>query len=357
MNVIERVGRRVDAFQQRHTPSSFVFGVVKKYGDDNGGNLSVLLSYAMFTTVFPLLLLLVTVLAVVLAHSAPARHAVLNSTFGQFPLVGKQLASNIHVLQKGTPFGFVVGIVGLVYGSTGLAGAGLYVMEQVWNIPAVVRPNYLTRMTRSLVFLAVLGAGLLVTTLLASFGTFGRHNLWLGALAEVLAAVVNVAIYLAAFRALTPRQVATRQLVPGSIFSGIVWTVLQAFGGYVIGHYLKGDNATYGAFGTVLGLLAWIYIGAEVTVYGAELNAVIAHRLWPRSIVQPPLTAADQKALTMIVTQDRRRPEQDVATHVHGRPMTEDEFRRSGYRSDNTVVGARKRAGPDGEDERAPRTG
>ena len=58
-------------------------------------------------------------------------------------------------------------------------------------------------------------------------------------------------------------------------------------------HFLHSDSV-YGVFGTVLGLLAWIYLAVEVTVYCAEINVVLARRLWPRSIVQPPLTEADR---------------------------------------------------------------
>lgn len=343
MNPIERAFRRVDAFQQRHTASSFVFGVMKKYGDDNGGSLTVQLTYAMFTTVFPLLLLLVTVLSIVLADDASARQAVLHSTFTQFPVVGTELGRNIHVLKRSSAFGLVIGITGLVYGSTGLAGAGLYTMEQVWNIPGAVRPNYVTRMARSLIFLVVLAVGLVVTTVLSSFGTFGRHNVWLGIASEIVAGLVNVGLYCAAFRVLTPKQVAFRRLVPGAVLAGVIWTVLQALGGYVVGHYLKDDNAVYGTFATVLGLVAWIYIGAEVTVYAAEMNTVIARRLWPRGMVQPPLTKADQVSIALQATQNQRRPEQEVVTKVRGRPMSQDEYRDAGHRVDESEVGTIRR--------------
>lgn len=344
LNPIERTLRRVDALQQSHRAPGFVFGVMKKYGDDNGGSLAVQLTYSLFVTLFPLLLLLETVLALVLANDPSSQSAVLHSTFGQFPIVGKQLAQNIHVVRRNSAFGIAVGILGLVYGSTGLAGAGLYSMSQIWSIPGAIRPSYVTRLLRSLLFLAVLGLGVLVTTFLASFGTFGRHNFWLGIAAEVVAALANVGLYTAIFRTLTPKQIETKWLVPGAVFGGIVWTILQALGGYVVGHYLRDDNAVYGMFGVVLGLIAWLYLGAQVTLYAAELNTVIARRLWPRGLIQPPLTDADQRALTLQAVINQRRPEQEVITRVRGRPMAQGEFLATGRVLDPDVVATERRA-------------
>jgi YihY family inner membrane protein len=331
--------RRIDGAQQRRTVPAFVFGVMKKFGDDNAGALTVQVTYSMFVTIFPLLLILVTVLGLVLADDPSARHRVLNSALADFPIVGQQLGHNLHTLRRGSVFGLVVGVIGLVYGSTGLAQAGLYSMEQIWNIPSAIRPNYLTRMARSLIFLGVLAVGLVLTTALAGFGTFGRHNFWLGALGELLALLANVGFYLAAFRTLTPKQVSLRALVPGVLVGGCAWTVLQALGGYVVGHDLKGASAVYGMFGLVLGLIAWIYLAVEITLYAAELNTVIFYRLWPRSMVQPPLTEADQRSLALQATQNQRRPEQVVVTRFRSRPMTQDEYRRRGYEIDEESPG------------------
>ena len=76
-------------------------------------------------------------------------------------------------------------------------------------------------------------------------------------------------------------------------------------------HFLHSDSL-YGVFGTVLGLLAWIYLAVQVTVYSAEINVVLARRLWPRSIVQPPLTEADRASMALQALQNQRRPEQHV---------------------------------------------
>jgi YihY family inner membrane protein len=313
VNPIEKVVRRIDAFQQRHTATSVTFGVMKKFGDDNAGTLVTNLAYSAFVALFPLLLVLVTVLGLVLADNPSARTTILNSTLSQFPLIGQQLGHNVHSLHRSSMVGLVIGLVGLVWGSTGLAQSGLFAMAQIWNLPGPDRPNFVKRLGRSGLFLAVLGVGVLVTTAVASFGTFGRHNVALGGLAEVVAVAVNIGVFFLAFRVLTPKAVETRRLWPGAVIGGVGWTILQAVGGYLVGHDLRNDGALYGTFGLVLGLLAFVYLSAELTIYAAEVNTVLADRLWPRGMVQPPLTEADQRSMAYQATQNQRRPEQDVS--------------------------------------------
>jgi uncharacterized BrkB/YihY/UPF0761 family membrane protein len=146
MNPVERAIRRVDGAQQRHKPSAFLFGVVKKYGDDNGGVLVANLAYSAFASVFPLLLILVTVLVQVASADPAIERQVTGAVERQFPLVGHQLAGNIHALHRSTLAGLVVGLLLLLWGCTGLAQAGLFTMEQVWNLPGPARPGYLPRL-------------------------------------------------------------------------------------------------------------------------------------------------------------------------------------------------------------------
>ena len=58
MNPIERGVRTIDSWQQRHRVPGFIFGVIKKFGDDQAGNLVALLTYFAFLATFPLLLAL-----------------------------------------------------------------------------------------------------------------------------------------------------------------------------------------------------------------------------------------------------------------------------------------------------------
>ena len=312
MNPVERAIRKVDATQQRYTPTAFVFGVVKKYGDDNGGVLASNLAYSAFVSMFPLLLVLVTILGLVVAGHPAIRTDVLTAVANQVPLLGHTLTGNVHTLQRSSKIGLIVGLIVLVYGATGLAQAGLFTMEQVWNLPGPARPGYVQRLGRAVLFLGLLGVGVIVTTALSSLTIYLRHKgFWFELLIDVITAAFSAGMYLGAFRALTPKGVPTRNLLPGAITGGVLWTVLQVLGAYLIHHFLHSDSV-YGVFATVLGLLAWIYLAVEITVYSAEINVVLARRLWPRSIVQPPLTEADRASMALQALQNQRRPEQHI---------------------------------------------
>jgi YihY family inner membrane protein len=319
MNPVERAVRRIDATQQRYTPTAFVFGVVKKYGDDNGGVLVSNLAYSAFLSLFPLLLVLVTILGLVASVNLSFRAQVLNAVAGQVPLIGHQLTDNVQQLKRSSVIGLIVGVIGLIWGASGLAQAGLFTMEQAWNLPGPVRPGFVQRLGRAGLFLCLLGGGVIVTTGLAGLTTYSHNGLAFKVPIEVVTAAFNAGMYLGAFRALTPKGVPTRKLLPGAITGGIGWTVLQVLGTYLVHHFLHSDSV-YGVFGTVLGLLAWITLAVEVTVYSAEVNVVLARRLWPRSIVQPPLTEADRASMALQALQNQRRPEQHVEVTFDDRP-------------------------------------
>ena len=319
MNPVERVIRRVDATQQRSTPGAFVFAVTKKYGDDNGGVLVSNLAFSTFRALFPLLLILVTVLGLAASVDAGFRQDVINAVAHQIPEVGTQVTGNVHQLRRSSVIGLIIGLIGLVWGATGLAQAGLFTMAQVWNLPGPARPGYVQRLGRALEFLGVLGLGVILTTLLASLNTYGKKAVIFVILAEVAAALVNVGMYLIAFRVLTPKGVPTQKLIPGAVIGGIAWTLLQILGTYLVHHYVRSGSA-YGVFGTVLGLVAYIYLAIEITVYAAEINVVLARRLWPRSIVQPPLTEADRASMALQALQNQRREEQHIEVSFHDRP-------------------------------------
>jgi uncharacterized BrkB/YihY/UPF0761 family membrane protein len=314
VNPIEKIVHRIDAVQRSHRTPSFVFGVIKKFGDDSAGNLAALIAYYGFLSLFPLLLVLTTLLGLFFAHDAALQNRILHSTLHQFPIVGQQLAGphGVRSLRSGSVVGLIVGLLGLLWGSFGVSQSAQRAMAEVWNIPAVDRPGYLPRLGRSIAFLALLGIDVVSTTILAGVVTIGHGALWFQVLAALVGLAVNAGLYWAGFRILTPKSVATGLLIPGAIVAGIGWTILQYIGTLLVGHTLRHASQTYGFFAYVLGLISFLYLAAELTVYAAEVNVVKARHLYPRSIAPPPLTAADDAVLRAVATQGERRFEHQV---------------------------------------------
>ncbi len=298
---------RADRFQRRHPWAGFPLGVLYKFLDDQGGYLAALITYYGFLSLFPLLLLLVTILGFVLEGDPSLQHRVVASALSQFPIIGTQISQDVGSVRGSAP-ALGVGIVGTLYGGLGVAQAGQNAMNTVWAVPRHRRPNPITSRVRSLGLLAILGTGVIVTTVLsgaASSGTaFGLH---LGAAGKTLAlagsVAANGALFTVAFRVLTARHVGIRVVLPGALVAAVGWQILQSVGTYYLGHTLKHAKETYGLFGIVLGLVGWIYLEALLVVLCAELNVVRERRLWPRSLLTPftdqvSLTPADRATYT-----------------------------------------------------------
>jgi YihY family inner membrane protein len=277
----------VDAFdewQQRHRATAMPAAVIRKFSDDQAGRLAGLIAYSSFMAVFPLLLVLLTGLGVVLHGDKHLQDDILNSAVRQFPVVGSDLTNSVHQLSTGNAFGLCIGLLWLIYGALRLSRSAQAMMASVWGIGRDELPGFWPRVLRGVGFLAVLGVGFIVAGALAglgAFGGFGGYSVWIGLVGSL---AVNIAMYWCAFRILVELPPPDRNYWPGSLFAGSFWTILQFAGAQLVAHQLKHLSALYGTFATVLGLMWWLSIGATVSVYGAELNAVVTRRLWPRSL-------------------------------------------------------------------------
>jgi uncharacterized BrkB/YihY/UPF0761 family membrane protein len=200
-------------------------------------------------------------------------------------------------------------------------------MAEIWNIPGRQRPRFWARQVRGLLLLVVFAVGLGAVSVLTWLGSYGGRAVAVALANLVAAAVVNVGLFLLAFRVLTPQQIPTRQLLAGALVAGVAWQALQAVGGYLVDHYLRHTSQVYGVFAIVLGLLFWLYLGARLTLYAAELNVVAARQLWPRSLLQPPPANTNPPASAVdLANQQERQPAQatrvDVTADRHAHQPT-----------------------------------
>jgi membrane protein len=296
----------LDRFQRRHTSLAFPLAVARKFGDDRAGNLAAVLVYNAFLAIFPLLLLLVTILGVVLKSNPDLQDRLIDAALTDFPTIGEDLRRSIKSL-SGSGLGFVVGIAGTLYGSLGVATALQHALNSIWLVPLRDRPGFPWNLLRSLAIIVFGGVGFLLATTMAGFlgaaGFMGAHLAALG-----LSVLLNIGVFWCVFRLATASVVTWADLFLGALISAIASAVLQQVGGYIIAQNLSRTTALYGFFALVLGLLAWMMVQATVTLYGAEVTVVYRRRLWPRGLTSPPFTEADQRLHTAYPDIERRDP-------------------------------------------------
>jgi membrane protein len=301
--------RRLDRRQQQNPRVAFVAAVIKKFSDDQAGQLAALIAYYGFVTMFPLLLVLVTVLGFVLQGNPDLQRQILDGTLGQFPLVADQL--KLHSL-TGSGVGLSVGVIGSLLAGLGITGATQAAFDRIWYVPLRGRPNFVIARLRGLGRLVLLGTLFVLGTTAAGFVGTSSHSA-----PEVIAAVafafaINIGLFMTAFKVLTEADVGWRDLLPGVIVAAVLWQALQHLGGLYVDHLLKRTGPLYGVFAVVLGLLAWLYLGAQLTMFAAEVNVVRLRALHPRSFFGDPLTDADRRALAEAAKAQNRGDAEDI---------------------------------------------
>ena len=306
---------RFDRFQQRHRVLAFPFAVRQKFAEDQGGFLAAGVTYYAFFSIFPLLLVLVTLLGYALESDPDLQRRVLDSALADFPVIGPQLEDNVHSL-RGSATALAVGIGIAVWAGTGVALALENALDHIWGVPIRRRANPLVARLRALVWIALLGGITLVATVLGSASAFATYGPSARVAALMVSLAASIVVFLAVFRVLTSHRGPWREALPGALVAALAWEVLLALGGYIVDHQLRRASSTYGVFAIVIGLLSWIYLAVGVTLLAAEINVVRARRLWPRSfslISEQPLTTGDADALRQRAGVEERRADEDVS--------------------------------------------
>jgi YihY family inner membrane protein len=294
MKAIQDAMRKFDAIQKSNNFLGFVIGVVKKFGDDQAGYLAALIAYYAFFSLFPLLLAFATLLGFFLEKH---RTSVMQTVEKNFPVLGQSFQLG---QLKGSGIALAIGLVFAVLAGIGVVQAFQYAMDEIWGVPKRKRPNFFVSRLRALIMLAVLGVAIVVATAAAAlpFGFLGS-------------VILNVGIATVAFKVLTVADITWQDVLPGAVFTGVILTLLQTFGALLVTRTLKNAGPTYGSFATVIGLLSFIYLGAQLTLYGAEINVVLKKHLWPRSLVDEP-TPGDEEVFTQRAKIEERRPEENI---------------------------------------------
>ncbi len=308
---VERQVRRADRFQQRHTVTAFPWAVMQKFGNDQAGSKAALMSYYGLFALFPLLLLLTTILGFALKGNPVLHQRLVDSALGNFPVIGSQIRSDVHPLE-GNVTAVVIGLVGTVYGGLGIGFAAQNAMNTVWNIPFSRWPNAWNRYVRTFGVIGLLGVASVSSTVLATVATAVARGPGATVLAVACSVLLNLGLFLLAFMVLTAEPLRPREVAVGAMLATVFWEALQLIGTWYVTRGLRSASPTYGFFAVVITLLSWLYLGSQLTLWAAEINVVLRYRLWPRSVTQPPLTRADRLTLIRLARMQQRRPEEVV---------------------------------------------
>lgn len=296
---LDRLKERVDTFQRGNGFAGFVFGVVKKAGDDKGSQLAALITYYGFFSLFPLLLVAFTILGFVLQGNDSLRNDVASTLQERLPLPGITAES-----LNGSGLALVLGIVLTLWSGLGATQVAQDALNTIWDVPRKKQPNFFKKRLVGLGTLGVIGVGLILATAASSLAGFlGPAAGVGGAAASVL---LNTLVIAGLFKLMVERDLSWTEIRLGAFVGGIGWTVLQLIGSWYTQRLVDNADKTYGTFAVVIGLLSWIYLQSQVFVYAAEVASVSSRRLWPRALVAERPTEADRVVERALV--ERSKP-------------------------------------------------
>ena len=280
--------RALDAAQQRRPRVAFPLAVIKKLSDEGGGQLAGLIAYYAFFSLFPLLLVLVSILGLLIHGDQSLQQEILKSSLASFPVIGNQIRTNVQSLSVGgVPL--VIGIVLALLAGLGVTRAVQTAQDRLWGVQPDARHSWLRTRGRGLALLGVIGTINIATTVLDGLIVAGSPKGALETFGVLIASIaLDFGLFVAVFVLMTSYPARVREILPGAIFATVAWELLQHAGSYLVVHELRHLTATYGLFALVLGTLAWLHLGAQAMLYAVALNVVRARRLWPRPMLGPP---------------------------------------------------------------------
>jgi membrane protein len=261
-------------WRKRSRPFDFLMGAIDGFIRHKTGRHSALLAHYGFLSVFPLFVVMTTILGFVLEGDSTLRKDITDSAFSNIPFIGKQLREDPSKLH-GNAVVLVVGLAAALWAGTKTFVAAQNAMNDIWDVPEAARPNLARSRGRALIAIGVVGLAQVASAVATGIISVSGVS-WLSRILLAIATVaINIGVLVAAYRVLTAQDLTVRQLLPGSIGAGIAFSVLQLIGTTIVQRAIKNASPVYGDFATVIALLSWLSLHAMISLLGAEANAAL----------------------------------------------------------------------------------
>ncbi len=314
---------RIDQAQQSNLKLAIPVATVKKFGEDKSSNLAAMMAFWAFFSIFPLMMAAVTVLGYVLPEEDKKR--VLEQVSGYMPLLDTSTIGGLN----GSVFALVFGLLAALWSGMAVVRITQDAFNSVWEVPQVERPKIVESVKRSVLALCTIGLGLVASTFLIGFVSGSDPTIDLGPLGRILgfaaAIVVDIGLFVLAFRMLTDRAVTTKDVLPGAVFAGVCFWLLQTLSSVIITRHLSSASETYGTFATVITILWWFYLQSQLTLFGAQVNVVLKRKYYPRALLDAPETEADHRVLEDMAQSRQMVAGQDIQSDVGGTEVLDSE--------------------------------
>jgi len=281
---------------------------VRAWLADYAPSMGAALSYYTIFSIAPLLVIVIAIAGLAFGEKA-ASGAIFEQMRG---MVGDSGAIAIQglVASASKPatsiFAAVTGIITLVLGATTVLGELQTALDRIWRAPPA-EPKGWWRLLRGRVLsfsmILVIGFLLLVSLVLSAaivaigdwWGPwFGRMRWLLEALNFVVSFMVVTALFAMIYKVLPRVRIAWRDVWIGAAVTALLFTA----GKFLIGLYIgkSGVSSGFGAAGSVVVLLVWVYYSAQIFLLGAEFTSIYTYRFGSlRGKAPPPAPAIASK--------------------------------------------------------------
>jgi membrane protein len=315
MNFIKQIITAVDNYQRRHTALGFMYAIVKKYGQDNGSYQSSIITYYALLSLFPLLIVFTTVSQLVLRTHHSLHAKVISGLNRYFPIIGNQLQESVHSPKK-AGIALVISLLITLYGARGVASAVQFSINSLWHVPPTKQPSFPKNTIRAFGIIFTAGAGFIVAAVLAGYTAILGHSIEVKVLSTIISMFILWGTFIFLFKLALTGNKPVRSVAVGAGFVAIGIQLLQTLGSTILAHELKSLSNMSDTFALVIALMFWIYLQAEIILYGVEIDVIRHRHLYPRSL-QPPLTDADKQAYTSYAQGRRLTSGESVKVKFH----------------------------------------
>jgi membrane protein len=263
---------------------------VREYLQDDGANLAAALAFSAFFSLFPLILLLVSLASFFVQPEQAQRWVLDNVRILQFApdqtsVLVQTVTGIIKARGVGTGLAAVIGVLGLLLGASGVFGTLQTAINRAWDCEPggnVLKAKLMDfGMVLALVVVLVLSTGLstLLNAIQAGAAGLIGEVAWLWQIVDVLVTTGVIAgIVAVLFRTLPQGGVTWREVWPGALLTAVGWELLRQLFAFYLGHFAT-YQAIYGTLGGIIALQTWIYLSAQVLLFAAELSSEYGREL------------------------------------------------------------------------------